>query len=205
MARYGLYATVEIFHRDVTDFLHIEGDGDIDEDNFRLVVSNPGTWMAEMAAELIDPEADLQPHWACQVELDHFTEELEGYYWWVCHQGCMPDSDAHGPFESEEAAHADAVNEGALPMPVKVSVGDGVAHYPEGWELTITFYTSKRLARRDQSIMDSRWEIPGDMTEAYAVHLISREGEHTDEEEDLAIESLLEELRDLGYEPELMY
>ena len=30
-----------------------------------------------------------------------------GFYWWYCFPGCMPDGDAHGPFESEEAALAD--------------------------------------------------------------------------------------------------
>lgn len=31
-----------------------------------------------------------------------------GFYWWTCFPGCMPDSDPFGPFESEEAALADA-------------------------------------------------------------------------------------------------
>ena len=35
-----------------------------------------------------------------------------GYYWWSCFPGCLPDSDPMGPFETEEAALADA-REGA--------------------------------------------------------------------------------------------
>lgn len=27
-----------------------------------------------------------------------------GYYWWVCLPGCLPDSDAYGPFDTEQDA-----------------------------------------------------------------------------------------------------
>ncbi len=33
----------------------------------------------------------------------------EGYYWWPCFPGCMPDTDCvNGPFETEEEAIKDA-------------------------------------------------------------------------------------------------
>lgn len=31
-----------------------------------------------------------------------------GWYWWSCFPGCLPDSDPHGPFETEADALADA-------------------------------------------------------------------------------------------------
>jgi len=31
-----------------------------------------------------------------------------GYYWWWCLSGCLPDGDAIGPFETEDAALEDA-------------------------------------------------------------------------------------------------
>lgn len=31
-----------------------------------------------------------------------------GWYWWACFPGCMPDGDASGPFDTEDAALADA-------------------------------------------------------------------------------------------------
>ena len=31
-----------------------------------------------------------------------------GWYWWACFPGCMPDSDPHGPFDTEDAALLDA-------------------------------------------------------------------------------------------------
>lgn len=34
--------------------------------------------------------------------------EREGWWWWTCFPGCLPDSEAHGPFETGEAALADA-------------------------------------------------------------------------------------------------
>tara|TARA_R110002110_G_scaffold399177_1_gene614946 strand:+ start:192 stop:437 length:246 start_codon:yes stop_codon:yes gene_type:complete len=27
-----------------------------------------------------------------------------GFYWWACMPGCLPDSDPHGPFASEQEA-----------------------------------------------------------------------------------------------------
>ena len=35
-----------------------------------------------------------------------------GWYYWFCFPGCLPDSDAYGPFETEEIAIDDA-REGA--------------------------------------------------------------------------------------------
>ena len=33
---------------------------------------------------------------------------LEGWYWWSCFPGGLPDSDPFGPFDTEAAALADA-------------------------------------------------------------------------------------------------
>lgn len=32
----------------------------------------------------------------------------EGWYWWACFPGCLPDSDPHGPFNTEREAIEDA-------------------------------------------------------------------------------------------------
>lgn len=34
-------------------------------------------------------------------------EYREGYYWWACFPGCLPDSDPIGPFETREEALED--------------------------------------------------------------------------------------------------
>lgn len=31
----------------------------------------------------------------------------KGWYWWYCFPGCLPESEANGPFPTEEAAIAD--------------------------------------------------------------------------------------------------
>lgn len=31
-----------------------------------------------------------------------------GWYWWACFPGCLPDSESSGPFDTEDAAIADA-------------------------------------------------------------------------------------------------
>jgi hypothetical protein len=46
------------------------------------------------------------------VNQDHCSEEAgltrEGWYWWTCFPGCLPDGDANGPFDTEEEALEDA-------------------------------------------------------------------------------------------------
>lgn len=34
------------------------------------------------------------------------------WYWWACFPGCLPDGEPNGPFETEEAALADAQQQG---------------------------------------------------------------------------------------------
>lgn len=29
---------------------------------------------------------------------------LQGWYWWACFPGCLPDSDPYGPYDTEEQA-----------------------------------------------------------------------------------------------------
>ena len=40
------------------------------------------------------------------LEVSTMTEA--GWYWWTCFPGCMPDSDAFGPYATEAEALADA-------------------------------------------------------------------------------------------------
>ena len=39
---------------------------------------------------------------------DEYTITEAGWYWWSCFPGCLPDSDAIGPFETEQEAIDDA-------------------------------------------------------------------------------------------------
>jgi len=39
---------------------------------------------------------------------ENMNYEATGYYWWFCFPGCLPESDAYGPFETEEEAAEDA-------------------------------------------------------------------------------------------------
>ena len=45
--------------------------------------------------------------WIDDIDDDTYTD---GWYWWSCFPGCLPDSDPFGPFETESAALADALN-----------------------------------------------------------------------------------------------
>lgn len=74
--------SIETFHMTAEEFAQADAD----------------TWMAERTQEL-DPD----PH-------SNLTDcsELEGWYWWTCLPGCMPDSEPMGPFDTEEEALEDA-------------------------------------------------------------------------------------------------
>lgn len=49
---------------------------------------------------------------ACIEDNDNSADEIctceSGWYYWYCLPGCLPDSDPIGPFESYDAALADA-------------------------------------------------------------------------------------------------
>lgn len=84
----------EIFHLSASDFL-TAGEGD---------------WRAERLAEEVTTPApeDGEDSTEYDEEREAEAEKLAGYYWWTCCPGCIPDSDASGPFETEEEANEDA-------------------------------------------------------------------------------------------------
>ena len=45
---------------------------------------------------------EMEEWWPCE------PNDYEGYYWWWCFPGCIPDGDLNGPYSSIEDAHADA-------------------------------------------------------------------------------------------------
>ena len=62
-----------------------------------------------------DPSKENDPHALPDTEVFHVEQSEnrltpegevmdEGYYWWACQPGCLPDSDPDGPHESEYAA-----------------------------------------------------------------------------------------------------
>jgi hypothetical protein len=67
----------------------------VDRDEF--IEAEAGTWMyEEMMAKMEEQGALFDP--------DDVASDLAGWYYWFCLPGCMPDSDAFGPYDSEEAA-----------------------------------------------------------------------------------------------------
>ena len=67
-----------------------------------------------------DPYAlpDCETFYLSQLEVNYNLENLDhadddtifqaGWYWWSCFPGCLPDSEATGPFVTEAEAIADA-------------------------------------------------------------------------------------------------
>ena len=52
-----------------------------------------------------DEGSDLVPEEIAKAE-GYWHEE--GWYWWSCQPGCLPEGEAHGPFATSEAAYEDA-------------------------------------------------------------------------------------------------
>ena len=42
--------------------------------------------------------------------IDQAAQAIAGFYWWTCAPGCLPDSEAFGPFETAEEAEEDVIN-----------------------------------------------------------------------------------------------
>lgn len=87
-------AGIEIFHISADDFLEAE----------------PETWQADRLAEAVKEKLTGDYD---QAEVEPATEEaaiaLEGFYWWSCQPGCLPDGEANGPFETREEAEEDVL------------------------------------------------------------------------------------------------
>jgi hypothetical protein len=82
---------IEIFEVSAAEFLNAE----------------PGTWQAEMLAEKVGENFDGGEDDLKEIREEE-AEDLAGFYWWACSPGCLPDSEATGPFETELEAIEDA-------------------------------------------------------------------------------------------------
>jgi len=73
---------IEVFYMDVRDFVEAE----------------PHSW-ADMATRDINASP-----------FNNLTDcsSLEGWYWWACSPGCLPDGEPSGPFATEAEALEDA-------------------------------------------------------------------------------------------------
>jgi len=66
-----------------------------------------------------DPERETDPYAIPDIEVWHTDDYpecvdedgdplVEGWYWWTCSLGCLPDGEPTGPFATEAEALADA-------------------------------------------------------------------------------------------------
>lgn len=74
----------EVFYMSANDFL----------------LADKNTWMFDLMQDDSEYYYSRREH----------AESLAGWYWWACLPGCLPDSDAVGPFESEQEAINDIYN-----------------------------------------------------------------------------------------------
>jgi hypothetical protein len=83
---------VEIFYMTAEEFLD----------------ANEDTWMAERVAETIGPMGDYDGTDDYTEKVRKTAAEFSGWYYWFCSPGCLPDSEAVGPFKSRREALEDA-------------------------------------------------------------------------------------------------
>jgi len=66
-----------------------------------------------------DQTRESDPHALPDIEVFHVPDDYqpetedgealeEGWYWWSCFPGCLPDGEPSGPFDTEEEALEDA-------------------------------------------------------------------------------------------------
>lgn len=60
------------------------------------------------ASDFINADEQMWMHERMTDDKDVDADNLAGWYYWFCFPGCLPDSDAIGPFASEAEAVSDA-------------------------------------------------------------------------------------------------
>lgn len=99
----------EIFHLSASDFLSA-GEGDWRAE--RLAETCPDyekeTARAAALAEMGEYADAEHVRAEAEKDMEAEAEKLAGFYWWTCCPGCLPDSEASGPFDTEEEANEDA-------------------------------------------------------------------------------------------------
>lgn len=99
----------EIFHLSASDFL-TAGEGDWRAERLTDACPDYEKETARSAAlaeagEFADSEIVRSE---AEKDREAEAESLAGFYWWTCCPGCLPDSEASGPFETAEEANEDA-------------------------------------------------------------------------------------------------
>ena len=84
-------ANLEIFYLEARDFLEASADD----------------WRSDLLRARIE-ENNYETAEEIEEDRQQEAKDLAGWYWWTCCPGCMPDSDAFGPFKTAAAAQDDA-------------------------------------------------------------------------------------------------
>jgi hypothetical protein len=68
------------------------------------------TFYVSGAECIVAAYGDDQDSWLSEVLANHDgpVTDYEGWYWWHCRPGCLPDGEPSGPFQTEAAAIEDA-------------------------------------------------------------------------------------------------
>lgn len=72
-----------------------------------FLTASKDSWQFERLMADAGIDADLPEDERAEA-LEDAANELAGFYWWTCCAGCLPDSDAFGPFSDEQEAWEDA-------------------------------------------------------------------------------------------------
>ena len=98
------YGSIEVFTLTAEDFFDTYLK---DEKAVRQGVRESGDWRTEAMREALGRD----PKQVRMGEIKEAASDLAGVYWWACFPGCLPDSEACGPFASGDEALEDALGE----------------------------------------------------------------------------------------------
>ena len=122
-----------------------------------FLAAAPDDWRAERLADGLTNPDD-------QSDREHAADELAGWYWWTCSPGCLPESDASGPFVTETEAIEDAGGghyEDHI-FALADELGEDPAEFTEEshtyYGLTVVSHGSAKYAIGTDSEADDAWD-----------------------------------------------
>ena len=96
----------------------------------RAVISDPKRRTADEPLYDIDPQtgASVEVFYADRVLAASFSARGDGWFWWACQPGCLPDRPPTGPFATSYAAYRNFRKDSVSPIAGSTAPGLTTRH-----------------------------------------------------------------------------
>ncbi len=106
MSHFNMTLTVEVFYmsaKRLADWLR-DGEGNVWYSVMESDLRDAVMQIEEDQDLIVDPDGEPDPTSEREEAIGEVASQWEGWYWWTCSPGCMPENDPCGPFSSEAEA-----------------------------------------------------------------------------------------------------